>query len=376
MRINTSGWVFVILGAALIIAAYRFGFPGLLPVGIVFIGLVVFSLLAALLTSSQLSAKLIADAPALEGTAITKVGDELVVTARAANRLPTPLLPFDLTLHAKPGFGPDQDARVGSLPPRGYADVQAVFVPTHRGMTGIEKLSASVAGPFGLASTLRTVPGSLDVAAAPAEVPVGYPQSLSAHLSRISSDRVARGRGTRDYFTREYAPGDDLRHIHWKTTARLGELAVRQEAEEEHATAIVVLDGAQPAPSEGQPGPATSTQFEVLAAGAAAAVRAYFAAGYDVRLLCGDEDIRVESRSLDLPHAELAIARADGRSVPPGVRVPQNVETVIVCASRGGLNINIPARARVWSADALDARGGADQPALPSRWTLTAGRGR
>lgn len=135
MRINTSGWVFVILGAALIIAAYRFGFPGLLPVGIVFIGLVVFSLLAALLTSSQLSAKLVADAPALDGTAITKVGDELVVTVRAANRLPTPLLPFDLTLHAKPGFGPDQDAHLGSLPARGYADVQAVFVPTHRGMS-------------------------------------------------------------------------------------------------------------------------------------------------------------------------------------------------------------------------------------------------
>lgn len=376
MRINTSGWVFVILGAALIIAAYRFGFPGLLPVGIVFIGLVVFSLLAALLTSSQLSAKLVADAPALDGTAITKVGDELVVTVRTANRLPTPLLPFALTLHAKPGFGPDQDAQVGALPSRGYADVQAVFVPTHRGMTGIEKLSAAVAGPFGLASSMRTVRGSLDVAAAPAEVPVGYPQSLSAHLSRISSDRVSRGRGTRDYFTREYAPGDDLRHIHWKTTARLGELAVRQEAEEEHATAIVVLDGGLPEPVEGSADVAAGAHFETLAAGAAAAVRAYFAAGYDIRLLCGEEDIQVEARSLDLPHAELAIASADGHSVPPGVRLPQNVETVIVCADRSRLNVNVPARAHVWTADSLELPDAGSEPAVPKRWTLTAGRGR
>ncbi|HJH13278.1 MAG TPA: DUF58 domain-containing protein [Brevibacterium ravenspurgense] len=375
MRINTSGWVFVILGAALIIAAYRFGFPGLLPVGIVFIGLVIFSLLAALLTGSQLSAKLVADAPALDGTAITKVGDELVVTVRAANRLPTPLLPFDLTLHAKPGFGPDQDAHLGSLPARGYADVQAVFVPTHRGMTGVEKLSAAVAGPFGLASSMRSLPGSLDVAAAPAEVPVGYPQSLSAHLSRISSDRVSRGRGTRDYFTREYAPGDDLRHIHWKTTARLGELAVRQEAEEEHATAIVVLDGGLSVPAEGEASE-PSAQFETLATAAAAAVRAYFAAGYDIRLLCGEDDVRVEARSLDLPHAELAIAQADGRSVPAGVRLPQNVETVIVCADRGSLSVNVPARAHVWTADSLEIPAAGTEPAVPQRWTLTAGRGR
>ncbi|OFL64398.1 MULTISPECIES: DUF58 domain-containing protein [unclassified Brevibacterium] len=373
MRINTSGWVFIILGSALIIAAYRFGFPGLLPVGIVFIGLVAFSLLAALITSSQLSAQLVADAPTLDGTAITRVGDELVVTVRAANRLPAPLLPFDLTLHSKPGFGTDQNAHIGALPPRGYADVQAVFVPTHRGMTGVEKLSAAVSGPFGLTAALRAVPGSLDVAAAPAEAPVGIPQSLSAHLSRVSSDRVSRGRGTRDYFTREYAPGDDLRYIHWKTTARLGELAVRQEAEEEHATAIVVLDGGvQPSSAQTEAG----TQFETLAAAAAAAVRAYFAAGYDVRLLCGDEDIQIEARSLDLPHAELAIAQADGRSVPGSVRLPQNVETVVVCASRGSVNVNIPARAHVWAADSAAVYSGADEPVLPAQWSLTARRGR
>lgn len=379
MRINTSGWVFIILGAALIIAAYRFGFPGLLPLGILFIGLVLFSLLSALLTSSRLSAELIADSTALDGTAITKVGAELIITARVANSLPAPLLPFVLTMHTRPGLGPDQEAHVGMLAPNASADVQAVFIPTRRGMTGIDRVSAYVDGPFGLVSSQRSLQGSLEAAVAPAEADVGIPQSLSAHLSRVTTDRVSRGTGARDYFTREYAPGDDLRHIHWKTTARLGDLAVRQEAEEDHATAVVVLDGGRETgqPSSGQRDGASDPRFESLAAAAAAAVRTYFAAGYEVRLLCGDEDISLEARSLDLPRAERAIAAADDSRVPGGVRLPRNIETVIVCMDRSGLQFSVPPRARVWSAADLPAGVGENaDPVMAPRWNLADRRSR
>ena len=45
--------------------------------------------------------------------------------------------------------------------------------------------------------------------------------------------------------TRPYAPGDDLRHVHWKTTARHNTLVVKEfERATERAPALIVWDGA------------------------------------------------------------------------------------------------------------------------------------
>lgn len=49
-----------------------------------------------------------------------------------------------------------------------------------------------------------------------------------------------KGAGVDYYGVREFRPGDPLRHVHWKTTARRGELVVR-EFEREAGTPLVVL---------------------------------------------------------------------------------------------------------------------------------------
>ncbi|MCS6711094.1 DUF58 domain-containing protein [Brachybacterium sp. EF45031] len=44
---------------------------------------------------------------------------------------------------------------------------------------------------------------------------------------------------------RDYVPGDDLRHVHWRTTARTGQLMVRQFEETRRSHVVVALDNAR-----------------------------------------------------------------------------------------------------------------------------------
>ena len=55
--------------------------------------------------------------------------------------------------------------------------------------------------------------------------------------------------------TRPYVAGDDLRRVHWKSTARLGSLVVKEFHRTTHAQAIVVWDAALADAAPGQQGP-------------------------------------------------------------------------------------------------------------------------
>lgn len=57
-------------------------------------------------------------------------------------------------------------------------------------------------------------------------------------LASISS----RGGGTDFYGVREFQAGDPLRHVHWKSTARRGELVVREFEEEASMPVLVLID--------------------------------------------------------------------------------------------------------------------------------------
>ncbi len=53
----------------------------------------------------------------------------------------------------------------------------------------------------------------------------------------------ARVETSGDFMTlREYAPGDDLRHVHWRSTARRGHLMMRQNETRRRAPVLLMLD--------------------------------------------------------------------------------------------------------------------------------------
>jgi len=62
------------------------------------------------------------------------------------------------------------------------------------------------------------------------------------HPQETSHDFAPKGPGI-DYFgVREFKPGDALRHVHWRTTARRGELVVKEFAREAGTALTILLD--------------------------------------------------------------------------------------------------------------------------------------
>jgi uncharacterized protein (DUF58 family) len=55
-------------------------------------------------------------------------------------------------------------------------------------------------------------------------------------------ESLAKGRGQDLYALRDYLPTDSARHVHWKASARLGSLMVREFAREDDARVLLVLD--------------------------------------------------------------------------------------------------------------------------------------
>ena len=55
-------------------------------------------------------------------------------------------------------------------------------------------------------------------------------------------ETLTKGRGQDLYALRDYLPNDSARHVHWKASARLGSLMVREFAREDDTSVLLVLD--------------------------------------------------------------------------------------------------------------------------------------
>jgi uncharacterized protein (DUF58 family) len=75
--------------------------------------------------------------------------------------------------------------------------------------------------------------------------------------------RAVATQGHDDAATREYREGDDLRKVHWRSTARVGELMVRREEQPFTSRSTLLLD-ARLAAHRGQ-GPGSSLEWAVSA---------------------------------------------------------------------------------------------------------------
>ncbi|MDG4831857.1 DUF58 domain-containing protein [Solwaraspora sp. WMMD1047] len=146
-------------------------------------------------------------------------------------------------LAVDPAGPTNRSVRVRGLPAGGEATHRYELPTGVRGRLVVGPLTLVRVDPFGLAvnrvwagptATLRVHPRRYPVRVAPG----AYPRH---HHEGSGTDRVLRGSSDLQD-VREYVPGDDLRHLHWKATARTGALMVRELSDPDQPRFTVLLD--------------------------------------------------------------------------------------------------------------------------------------
>jgi uncharacterized protein (DUF58 family) len=121
----------------------------------------------------------------------------------------------------------------------------AYRLPTNqRGVIHIGPLTAEVSDPFGLASVSTAAAGATELTVYPKVCdisPVRHAHGQDPHAG--AEHPIALGRRGDDFYTlRAYVVGDDLRRVHWPSTARHDELMVRQDELPWQGRTTVLLD--------------------------------------------------------------------------------------------------------------------------------------
>ncbi|WP_409073274.1 DUF58 domain-containing protein [Micromonospora chalcea] len=156
-------------------------------------------------------------------------------------------------------------------------------VPTHRrGVVPVGPLRVVRRDPLGLVALARGYGGTVPVWVHPrihplSAVPTGAGRSLDGR-----TDSVPHGSITFDSL-REYVVGDELRRVHWRTSARVGELMVRENVDTSLPRLVVVLDNRASAHPGRVGGVAES--FEAACEAAASVVAAAVREDLPVQLL-------------------------------------------------------------------------------------------
>ncbi|MFC5829313.1 DUF58 domain-containing protein [Nonomuraea insulae] len=158
--------------------------------------------------------------------------------------------------------------------PKGSARTVSYPLPTgERGEIPVGPLVLVRADPFGLTRRVREYGLPTTLLVRPRTLPLPVPPSGRAHhLEGPTSDNAPSGTVT-FHTLREYVVGDDLRHVHWRSSARTGTLMVRQLIDASLPTTTVLLDTHD----------LTETAVDAAASVAVAAARA----GFPVRVLTG-----------------------------------------------------------------------------------------
>lgn len=228
------------------------------------------------------------------------------VRLRNVGRIPTATLQVHDTVPA----ALTDSARFVLSPVRAHGQVTLRYrlAGRQRGRFAIGPLEVRLRDPFGIAARGHRF-GSIDHAIVyPAvwRLPAGLPLGGIIGAGGEGRPRLIAS-GDELANVREYVRGDDLRKVHWRSTAHRGKVMVRQDEAPQNPRATVVLD-ARPDVHHGS-GPHAS--FEMAVSAAASATYHVSERGYAATLLTGPVTRPPRALPWQLVLEQLAVVEPD-----------------------------------------------------------------
>ncbi|MEU7021061.1 DUF58 domain-containing protein [Streptomyces sp. NPDC046203] len=274
--LTTRGRSFLAAGVAAAGCAYVLGQADLLRVGLLLAALPLICVVAAHRTRYR-----VAGSRRLAPQRV-ETGSEARVHLRVDNvsRVPTGLLM--LQDHVPYMLGPRPRFVLDRVEASGRREVSYRVRSDLRGRFPLGPLQLRLGDPFGMCELTRSFSAYDTLTVVPRTEPLpavglggesnGYGEGRQRSLALAGDD---------DIIPRAYRHGDDLRRVHWRSTARYGELMVRREEQPQRARCTVLLDTRDLAYEGGGP----DSAFEWAVSGAASVLTHLLERGFSVRLL-------------------------------------------------------------------------------------------
>ena len=236
MRLASSltplGWGTAIIGAGASLAGVLFSWVEAAVLGFTCLSLVALSLLWSLGRAGHTVALRLANTRVTVGE---KALGALTVTNPTSRRLRATMVELCV------GAG----ANSFLCPPLGRGEShEEVFAiaTTRRGIVAVGPASTIRGDSLGLVRRVQTWSDATELYI--------HPRTVAMNASTVGFIRDIEGATTQDlssadvsfHALREYVPGDDRRAIHWRSTARIGKLMVRQFEETRRSHLLIVLD--------------------------------------------------------------------------------------------------------------------------------------
>jgi hypothetical protein len=171
---------------------------------------------------------------------------------------------------------------VKPLAPGGQTTLRYLVRTENRGRYPLGPMHVRVADPLGMVDLDKSLPSTTSILVTPRTEPL--PRiPLTGRWAGAGDNRTRDllGGGSPDVTTREYRLGDDLRRIHWPTSARVDQLMVRREEQQWQSRCTLLIDNRRAS----HRGYGANSSMETAVRAAASIIRNLVAMDFEVRLV-------------------------------------------------------------------------------------------
>ncbi|MGO4535609.1 DUF58 domain-containing protein [Leifsonia sp. 2MCAF36] len=244
-RPTARGWTLAAVGVVALIASAMFGRTDVLFVGVFLTVLPLAAMMSVTVDRPRLTVRRSFHPD------VVAVGDHVTIVTTARNEAPRPSPAARWRESAAAVVGVQASApfpRLGAHQPDGGLGRDTVVlrqdvVPERRGAHAVGPLIVSRTDPFGIAYAEYAIGQPRQLLVTPRVVTLSRGELDVAHSEGTEHELLRHSIPSADeLIAREYRPGDPLRRVHWRATARHDQLMVRQEEQRSNPEAWMLMD--------------------------------------------------------------------------------------------------------------------------------------